>query len=84
MERIDDGAFELLRDLRRRGFTLWVEGDALRIKAPELAGDSELRARIAASKVEIIQELKAEVLRGSDRSRPLPLSYAQERLWFDG
>jgi non-ribosomal peptide synthetase component F len=73
---------ELLRDLRRRGFKMWVDGENLRVQAPASAADVEIKARIAALKSEIIAHLKAEAIgRHATVAHP-PTSYAQERLWF--
>lgn len=50
------GAAETLTELSRRGVTIRVEGDTLRLK-PRVALDDGLLARIRAHKVEIIRLL---------------------------
>jgi amino acid adenylation domain-containing protein len=81
----------LLSSLRRSGVKLWVEGDELRYRAPQAVLSrvelDELRRR----KAEIVGFLQqARDLMGRalpplvarPRSAVVPLSYAQERLWF--
>jgi hypothetical protein len=86
----------LLVELRRAGVRLQVEGDALRFQAPKGALTPELRARLRAHRDEILSFLRAapgtegwegaEV--GDERvgiagsNDPVPLSFAQQRLWF--
>src|SRR5215212_1553908 len=81
---------ELLSYLRDRGVRLWVDGDRLRYSAPGDGLTPELRAQIAERKTEIIAFLqKAQAARPAAppiervaREGPLPLSFAQQRLWF--
>ena len=84
-------AIELLAKLRNQNIKVWVEGDKIRCKAPRGALKPELECELACHKREIITILGD--LDGSADSRPpqltrfardgdLPLSYAQERLWF--
>ena len=83
---------DLLEELRRRGIQLWAEGDKLRFRAPDQALTPELRAELAARKTEILSFLQKGALatRTADaptipvapRGGPLPLSFAQQRLWF--
>lgn len=80
---------ELLSQLRRLGVELEVEDQRLRVNAPRGAVSVELRGEMARRKQEIIELLGR---RGNGPARPalvpaardgrLPLSYAQERLWF--
>jgi amino acid adenylation domain-containing protein len=69
---------------------VWAEGDRLRYNAPKGALSPELLAELAARKGEIISFLHKGAV-GSARSQPilptrregpLPLSFAQQRLWF--
>ncbi len=82
---------ELLTHIRQLDIKLWLEGERLRYSAPEGAMTAALRADLAAQKGEIIQLLR-EVQGGAQepappllpvgRERDLPLSFAQQRLWF--
>ncbi|HEY0606708.1 MAG TPA: condensation domain-containing protein, partial [Herpetosiphonaceae bacterium] len=82
---------ELLARLRDLGIRLWSEGERLRYHAPEGALTAELRAEIVARKAEILAFLDqaasatqpiAAAIPPASRAEPLPLSFAQERLWF--
>jgi amino acid adenylation domain-containing protein len=82
---------ELLSELHSLGVTLWIEDDQLRYKAPKGALTSDLRARLIERKADIFMWLRDAQLvanttlpvigpRASDGE--LPLSFAQQRLWF--
>ncbi len=82
---------ELLSQLRSSNVALSLDGEALKCSAPQGVLTKELREELSARKPEIIAFLRAsrEVPRGGeqgipriDRSGPLPLSFAQQRLWF--
>ncbi|MBV9792200.1 MAG: amino acid adenylation domain-containing protein [Chloroflexi bacterium] len=82
---------ELLAQLRNLGIRLWAENERLRYHAPEGALTAELRAAIVTRKAEILAFLAqaasatqpiAAAIPPTDRAAPLPLSFAQERLWF--
>lgn len=79
--------FEFLSYLQQQNIRVWAEGDRLRYNAPEGSLTPELRAELANRKAEVLNLLQ----RPDDTSLPLlpvgrdgalPLSYAQERLWF--
>jgi amino acid adenylation domain-containing protein len=81
----------LLGRLRADGVSLSVDGDSLKCAAPPGVLTPELRAELTKHKAEILAFLKSSTNRtGSrettlgpaDRRDPLPLSYAQQRLWF--
>jgi len=75
----------LLRRLEERGVRLQLEGDALRVSAPKGVLDDRLRAELTASKPELIVMLRDRVpvaLARASREGPLPVSAAQQRLWF--
>ncbi|MEG4006161.1 amino acid adenylation domain-containing protein [Microcoleus sp. Pol11C1] len=82
---------EFLSYLRSLDINIFVEGEILRCNAPEGIITPELRAEISHKKAEIISFLKAANLTSSFTPTPivpmgrdgnLPLSFAQQRLWF--
>ncbi|MEG3940390.1 amino acid adenylation domain-containing protein [Microcoleus sp. S36b_A3] len=82
---------EFLSYLRSLDINIFVEGDILRCNAPEGMITPELRAEISHKKAEIISFLKAANRTSSFTPTPivplgrdgnLPLSFAQQRLWF--
>ena len=82
---------QLLLSLRSREIHLWVEGDRLRYSAPTGALTPDLRTQLAEHKAEILTLLRQTMAEGNrkivpmlgvDRGRTLPLSFAQQRLWF--
>ncbi|WP_159731831.1 non-ribosomal peptide synthetase [Methylosinus sp. Ce-a6] len=78
---------ELLRELQLRDIRLYVQDMRLRCKAPRDALTLDLRAAIDAYSDEL-RELFASTtsdfpkIERADRTQPLPLSFAQQRLWF--
>ena len=82
---------EFLSYLRSLDINIFVEGDRLRCNAPEGIITPELRAEISHKKAEIVSFLKAANRTSSftpapivpmERDGNLPLSFAQQRLWF--
>ncbi|AFZ17945.1 non-ribosomal peptide synthetase [Allocoleopsis franciscana] len=82
---------EFLSYLRSLDIQVFVESDRLRCNAPEGTLTPEIRAEIQARKAEIISFLKAANRTSTNPSTPLvpisregtlPLSFAQQRLWF--
>jgi Condensation domain/TubC N-terminal docking domain len=75
---------ELLATLRSKDVRLWVEGERLRYSALTPA----LRAQLAEAEVEILTLLRGVREHGHrpmlpvSRDGDLPLSFAQQRLWF--
>ncbi|HEY9673073.1 MAG TPA: condensation domain-containing protein [Waterburya sp.] len=82
---------ELLSHLRSLDIKLWAEGQRLRYNAPQGVLTPELRAELAQCKAEILAFLQqadavldatVEPIPLVSRDSDLPLSFAQERLWF--
>ncbi|HEY0607528.1 MAG TPA: amino acid adenylation domain-containing protein [Herpetosiphonaceae bacterium] len=72
---------ELLNHLRQLNIELWVEDDRLRFRAPPGVLTPDLRAMLAEHKAQVIAFLKL-VQDSAQQSGPIPLSFAQKRLWF--
>ncbi len=82
----------LLQKLRDLGIKIWLEGDRLRFRAPKGALTPGLRAQLKQNRDEISRLLAGarqavHSRRGAIESAPrdgspLPLSFAQLRLWF--
>lgn len=80
---------ELMSELRSRNFAVTTDGQTLKVNAPSGALTPELRAELSARKPEILEFLRSyqastrnAPMPAVDRSRRLPLSPAQQRLWF--
>ena len=84
-----------LASLSRQEIKLWLEGDRLRCSGPETVLTSELNAQLKSRKPEIIaflrrasqqqatnQQQTTEAITVAERSQTIPLSFAQQRLWF--
>jgi amino acid adenylation domain-containing protein len=75
----------LLRRLEERGVKLLLEGEALRVSAPKGVLDDRLRAELTANKPALIAVLSSKApggLKRASREGRLPVSAAQQRLWF--
>ncbi|PSB57974.1 non-ribosomal peptide synthetase [Chamaesiphon polymorphus] len=79
---------KLLLDLSRQDIKLWVDGGLLRYQAPQGSLSPTIKAEIVDRKAEILAFLQdtassARVeIQPAPRDRELPLSFAQQRLWF--
>ncbi|MBH8563641.1 amino acid adenylation domain-containing protein [Nostoc sp. CENA67] len=82
---------ELLSDLRRLDVKLWAEGEDLCFQAPSKTITPTLRQELKERKAEILTFLhnanaafkgNASPILPVPRSQNLPLSFAQQRLWF--
>ncbi|PCC14200.1 non-ribosomal peptide synthetase [Pseudoalteromonas sp. JB197] len=84
---------DLLKEARNMGVHLYLSNNKLKVRANKGALTSELRAKIVASKDELIsllQELESVSSNSgedtinlvADRVQGLPLSFAQQRMWF--
>lgn len=81
----------LLAKLRHLGVKLWIEDGKLRFSAPKGVLTTQLKAEMAEHKEHIIsflsnassdREHSMPPLQKADRRGPLPLSFAQNRMWF--
>jgi amino acid adenylation domain-containing protein len=80
----------LLTDLRKNDVRIWLDSGKLRVSAPKGHLGPELQRQLTERKAEIISFLEARSrqkaavpeLRRYPRDGVLPLSFAQERLWF--
>jgi amino acid adenylation domain-containing protein len=86
------GAAELLTRLRAMGVHLSLEDETIRLNAPKGALTPALQAELKASKTEILESLRSaqrSSFKGTSgpiprvaRQKLMPLSFAQQRLWF--
>ncbi|HEC84258.1 MAG TPA: amino acid adenylation domain-containing protein, partial [Thioploca sp.] len=83
---------KFLSKLNNLNIKLWIEDNQLRYKAPKGALTPTLRAELVERKAEILTFLSDAQLEDSEATQPpiepisradnLPLSFAQQRLWF--
>ena len=82
---------QFLSHLRSKDIRVWPEGDTLRYDAPPGALTPDLRQELLERKQEILIFLRTDQVDTSyggppilpvARGRGLPLSFAQQRLWF--
>ena len=83
--------YELMAKLGAAGIKLWVEEGQLKFKAPKGALTPEFKQNLVDNKQAVIAFLSEAKIGESggesqiplaDRSNPIPLSHAQQRLWF--
>ena len=80
-------AVSLINQLASRDIQLWLEDGQLRFSAPEGAMTESLIAQLRQHKADIIAFLEQSgrqqaLIRPVDHSGSLPVSFAQQRLWF--
>ncbi len=82
---------DFLDGLSTLGIRLWVEDSSLRCRAPVGKMTDEIRSRLKEHKADLIRLLEKEgdddkgekfILRPVSREGNIPLSYAQQSLWF--
>ena len=75
-----------LAELTKRDIRVALDGDKLRLSAPVGAVDASLKAALTRRKPELIAALRESgrppALRKVSRGGTLPVSFAQQRLWF--
>ncbi|HET8706699.1 MAG TPA: hypothetical protein VFM46_10390, partial [Pseudomonadales bacterium] len=77
---------EFIASLAKKDIRLWLEGPNLRFSAPEGALTPDLRAELVARKPEVMaflanaEKFTQAPIKPADRSKPLPLSFAQQRM----
>lgn len=84
---VDQTVEELLVELNQRGIKLWADGNNLRSKSPKDGLTPTLRAAIREHKDELLlllSQLQTSqvTIPSVPRNRSLPLSFAEQRLWF--
>jgi amino acid adenylation domain-containing protein len=78
---------DFLLELSNLDIKLWAEGDRLCCDAPKNVLTPELRAELVEHKTEILPFLRKKAIfeqpiRPISRDEELPISFAQQRLWF--
>jgi amino acid adenylation domain-containing protein len=78
---------QLLADLAARDIRLALDGEKLKVNAPVGALDESLKGRLTQLKGELVEALREgrasrRGLRRMPRTSAVPISYAQQRLWF--
>lgn len=83
----DHAVKQLLQPHLDGGLELWLEGEALRFKAPKELMTPDLVAILKANKSDILQWLQAEAAQSAESQQPelvdeYPLAYTQGAIWM--
>lgn len=77
---------DFLQQLSRLGVRFWIQDNQLHFKAPKGALSTTMQQQMSARKAEIRTAIEAlqdrHVIKAVPRDGDLPLSFAQQRLWF--
>jgi amino acid adenylation domain-containing protein len=79
---------QFLNQLQELGIQLWLDGDKLRFRAPNEGFTDQIKAELTQRKPEIVALLRQRQAVGEPRieraarDAPIPLTFAQQRLWF--
>ncbi|EKE80853.1 non-ribosomal peptide synthetase [Idiomarina xiamenensis] len=79
---------QFLKYLVELKISLWLEGEKLRFRAPAGVMNDDIKRQLITRKPELIkllqqrQAIESIELKAFDRNEPIPLTYAQQRLWF--
>lgn len=73
---------ELLKQLKEQGIRIRAEENQLRLRAPKGRLTSALKEEISRHKPALLRRLSASRISRADRNGRLPLSFAQQRVWF--
>ncbi|MEJ2140343.1 MAG: condensation domain-containing protein, partial [Gammaproteobacteria bacterium] len=87
--RASAATIEFLDQLRIRGVEIWIEGELLRYSAPKGVMNDDVVGELRKRKNEILSHLRTQqqprdagTIAAVARDGALPLSFAQQRIWF--
>jgi amino acid adenylation domain-containing protein len=87
--RASAATIEFLDQLRIRGVEIWIEGERLRYSAPKGVMNDDVVGELRKRKNEILSHLRTQqqprdagTITAVPRDGALPLSFAQQRIWF--
>jgi len=79
---------QFLNHLRALNIRIWLEGEKIRFRAPADNFTDKIKSELTARKAELMKLLRQKqsvedpILARADREAPIPLTFAQQRLWF--
>ena len=79
---------QFLNHLRALNIRIWLEGEKILFRAPADTFTDEIKSELTARKAELVrllrqnQSVEEPMLVRADRESPIPLTFAQQRLWF--